>query len=78
MNELYNKICLMIGEILCYSRKVKWAMEPVYEEDNVVLMFRDENNSAIEVPVEYQVLNKAHDHTLETLIFRLMKMNDLL
>lgn len=78
MNELYNKICLMIGEILCYSRKVKWAMEPVYEEDGVVLMFRDENNSAIEVSVEYQVLNKAHDHTLEALIFRLMKMNDLL
>lgn len=78
MNELYSKICLVIGEILCYSRKIKWAMAPVFDTDTVIMRFLDDNNNSLEIPVQYSVINKAHDHTLEALIFRLMKMNDLL
>lgn len=78
MNELYTKICLVIGEILCYSRKIKWAMAPVFDTDTVIMRFLDDNNNSMEIPVQYSVINKVHDHSLETMIFNLLKVNDLL
>lgn len=78
MKDLYEKICIVIGQILCYSNKVKWAKEPEFRDDAIWLKFRDSQNNEIEIPIPFTEIVKVHDHTLESLIFKLVKNEDLL
>lgn len=80
MKDLYEKLCIIIGEILCYSDHIVWASAPVFDKDQdaVVLLFKDKNNSQIEVAVPFTSIVKVHDHTLETLVFGIVKDQGLL
>lgn len=80
MKDLYEKLCIIIGEVLCYSNKVTWASAPVFdkEEDAVMLMFRDKNNNVIEVPVPFTSIVKVHDHSLQSLVLGIVRDKGLL
>lgn len=80
MKDIYEKICIVIGQILCFSKKIYWASAPIFDADNesVVIQFRDANNSLLDISIPYSALSKAHDHTLETMVFDIMRKQDLL
>lgn len=80
MKDIYEKICIVIGQILCFSKKICWASAPIFDADNesVVIQFRDANNSLLDISIPYSALSKAHDHTLETMVFDIMRKQDLL
>ena len=80
MKDIYEKIGAIIGQILCFSKKITWASAPVFDipTESVILLFKDKNNSPIEISIPYGTLSKVHDHTLETMVFDLMRSNDLL
>lgn len=71
MKDLYEKMCLIIGEILCYSNKIAWASAPIYGKDEVIIKFMDMNSHVIEVKIPHTSIVKVHDHSLESLIFGL-------
>ena len=80
MKDIYEKICVVIGQILCFSNKVCWASAPIFDAENesVVVKFRDANNNVLDISIPYASLSKAHDHTLETMVFDIMRKQDLL
>lgn len=80
MIDIYEKICVVIGQILCFSKKISWASAPIFDAENesVVFMFRDGNGNALDISIPYSSLSKAHDHTLETMVFDIMRKQDLL
>ena len=80
MKDLYEKICMVIGQVLCYSKKVAWASAPIFDHqaEGVTVSFKDYSGSVIDVFIPFALLIKAHDHTLETLIFSIMKDEGLL
>lgn len=80
MIDIYEKICVVIGQILCFSKKISWASAPIFDAENesVVFMFRDKNGNALDISIPYSSLSKAHDHTLETMVFDIMRQQDLL
>lgn len=80
MKDIYEKICVVIGQILCFSNKICWASAPIFDAENesVVVKFRDANNNVLDISIPYASLSKAHDHTLETMVFDIMRKQDLL
>lgn len=80
MKDLYEKLCTIIGEVLCYSNKVVWASAPIFDkqEDAVILIFKDKNDNRIEVPVPFTQIVKVHDHTLQSLVLGIVKDKGLL
>lgn len=80
MNDMYQKLCLIIGEILCFSSKVCWASAPIFDHDtdSIFINFKDHNNNTIALAVSYNELSKVHDHSLEMMIFEIMRSYDLL
>lgn len=80
MKDIYEKICVVIGQILCFSNKICWASAPIFDAENesVVVKFRDANNNVLDISISYASLSKAHDHTLETMVFDIMRKQDLL
>lgn len=80
MKDIYEKICIVIGQILCFSSKICWASAPIFDAENesVVIKFRDANNNVLDISIPYASLSKAHDHTLETMVFDIMRKQDLL
>ena len=80
MKDLYEKLCIIIGEILCYSNKITWASAPIFdkEQDAVLLLFKDKNNNTIEVPVPFTSIVKVHDHSLQSLVLGIVREQGLL
>ena len=80
MKDIYEKICVVIGQILCFSNKICWASAPIFDAENesVVVKFRDANNNVLDISIPYASISKAHDHTLETMVFDIMRKQDLL
>ena len=48
MEDLYRKLCVIVGEILCYSPKVCWASAPIFGEGAIILKFKDHNSNTID------------------------------
>ena len=80
MKDFYEKLCIIIGQILCYSTKIAWASAPRFdkESDAVIISFKDMNNQIIDVKIPFASIIKVHDHTLETLVFGIVKDQGLL
>lgn len=78
MKDLYEKLCIIVGEILCYSHKVCWASAPRFGEGVIILEFKDYNSQSIEIEVPHIKLIKLHDHSLENYIFELAKEKGIL
>lgn len=80
MKDIYEKICIIIGQILCFSKKICWASAPFFDTENesVIIKFKDTNNNVMDIAVSYSSISKAHDHTLETMVFDIMRNEDLL
>ncbi len=80
MKDLYEKLCIIIGEVLCYSTKVVWASAPIFDkqEDAVLLIFKDKNDNRIEVPVPFTSIVKVHDHSLQSLVLGIVRDKGLL
>lgn len=80
MNDMYQKLCLIIGQILCFSHKVCWASAPVFDQDtdSIILNFKDHNNNTVDISIAHNQLSKVHDHSLEMMIFEIMRSYDLL
>lgn len=80
MKDFYEKLSIVIGQILCYSTKVTWASAPVvdHENESVRVSFKDHNNSITDVSIPFGSIIRSHDHTLETLVFSIMKDEGLL
>lgn len=80
MKDLYEKLCTIIGEVLCYSTKVMWASAPIFDkqEDAVILLFKDKNDNKIEVLVPFTQIVKVHNHSLQSLVLGIVKDKGLL
>lgn len=80
MKDIYEKICVVIGQILCFSNKICWASAPIFDTENesIIIKFKDHNNNTLDVTISYASISKAHDHTLETMVFDIMRSQDLL
>lgn len=78
MSDLYEKLCLIVGELLCYSHKVIWASAPIFGEGCIILKFRDSMNNELEIDVPHMEIVKLHDHSLQAYIFELASKKGLL
>lgn len=80
MKDFYEKMCIIIGQILCYSNKVTWASAPRFEPDTdaVIISFKDMQGQTMDVEIPFTSIVKVHDHSLESLVFGIVKDKGLL
>ena len=80
MKDFYEKMCIIIGQILCYSNKVTWASAPRFESgmDAVIISFKDMQGQTMDVEIPFTSIVKVHDHSLESLVFGIVKDKGLL
>ena len=78
MNDMYEKLCTIIGQILCFSHKVCWASAPIFDKDTIFINLKDHNNNTVALVLSYNELSKVHDHSLEMMIFEIMRSYGLL
>lgn len=78
MQELYYKLAIIIGELLCYSKSINSITKPTFNEKEIVFIVRNKNDISKEISIPYSAMTKVHDHLLETYILSLFRENDLL
>lgn len=78
MPDVFEKLSLIIGQILLYSTKVNSVTKPLFAENVVLFSIKDMNGISKDITIPYTKLLKAHDHLLSSYIFELMKENDLI
>ena len=80
MKDFYEKMCIIIGQILCYSNKVTWASAPrfVPDTDAVIISFKDATGQSMDIEIPLTSIVKVHDHSLESLVFGIVKDKGLL
>lgn len=78
MPDVFEKLSLIIGEILLYSTKVHSVSKPNFTENAALIAITDINNITKDIFIPYTKLLKVHDHLLSAYIFELMKENNLL
>ena len=78
MPDVFEKLSLIIGQILLYSTKVNSVVKPCFAENVVLISIKDINGVSKDIPIPYAKLLKVHDHLLSSYIFELMKENDLI
>ena len=78
MPNVYEKLSLIIGEMLLYSAKVHSIIKPIFTDNSAIIGIKDSNSITKEIVIPYTKLLKVHDHLLSAYIFELMKENNLL
>lgn len=78
MNSVYEKLSVIISQLLLYSSKVQTVSKPVFRDDYTLINIKDENGSSMNIMIPYTKLMKVHDHLLYSYIFEIMKENELI
>ena len=78
MNSVYEKLSVIISQILLYSNKVHSIVKPVFKDNFALVVIKDENGMSKDIVIPYARLLKVHDYLLYGYIFEIMKENDLL
>ena len=78
MKDIYEKVGTVIAQILMYSKKVSAIRKPVFRDEDVLLIFLDQQGIAHDISITYSTLTRVHDHSLETMVFDIMVKEDIL
>lgn len=78
MPDVFEKLSLIVGEILLYSTKVNSVVKPVFTDNAALVSIKDINGMSKDITIPYTKLLKVHDHLLSAYIFELLKENNLI
>lgn len=78
MKEILEKISIILAELLIYSTKIESLSKPKFTTEGIIFNISDSNKTIQSIFIEYSILSKLHDHTLECYIIKLMKEKNLI
>lgn len=73
MNSVYEKLSVIISQLLLYSPQVYGVSKPVFTDDSIIISIKDKNGMSMNITIPYTKLMKVHDHLLYAYIFELMR-----
>lgn len=77
MNSVYEKLSVIISQLLLYSPHVYGISKPVFTDDCTIISIKDSNGMSMNITIPYTKLMKVHDHLLYAYVFELMREYNL-